>query len=395
MKRSLYERAKQFFINMGRRSRLLKGPAIVGLAVSMILHHFFEYCKRGTKRFVCAAFILLCFMVGNSFAFPVFQYDSGFVSSEQKMAEITVAVDSDITFADETQVSYEDIEILEDEDVLDGYEDVEHYGLEDADKYLLDDIISEEQVIPNEEPEPSDGEESEPSDGEESEPSDGEESGLSDEAESESPDNEEPIDNTVQAVEFSEDDWRLVLINKQHPIPDDYTFTLGPIKTIKGEMKCDERIIEDLLAMMQAAYDEDGIILGICSPYRNFNYQQGLFNKKIKIYMGMGKSYLDAYALASQTVTVPGASEHEIGLAVDMVSDTYSNLDAGFADTEAGKWLEEHCSEYGFILRYPKGKEYITSIEFEPWHFRYVGREAATIIMEEGLCLEEFWEKYM
>ncbi|MCM1127506.1 MAG: M15 family metallopeptidase [Lachnospiraceae bacterium] len=391
MKRSLYERTKQFFVNMGRRSRLLKGPAIVGLAISMILHHFFEYCRRGTKRFVCAAFILLCFMVGNSFAFPVFQYDSGFVSGEQKIEAVTVSVDSDITFADEKQVSYEDIVILEDEDVLDGYEDIEHYGLEDADKYLLDDIISEEQVTQNKEPEPSDEEEAEPSDGEETDSSDEETDSSGEESDSS---DEESTDSAVQAG-FSEDDWKLMLINKHHPIPDDYTFTLGPIKTIKGEMKCDERIIEDLLAMMQAAYDEDGIILGICSPYRNFNYQQGLFNKKIKIYMGMGMSYMDAYALASQTVTVPGASEHEVGLAVDMVSDTYSDLDAGFADTDAGKWLKEHCCEYGFILRYPKDKEYITSIEFEPWHFRYVGRDAATIIMEEGLCLEEFWDKYM
>ena len=74
--------------------------------------------------------------------------------------------------------------------------------------------------------------------------------------------------------------------------------------------------------------------------------------------MAKGMSYMDAYALSSQTVTVPGASEHQIGLAVDMVSDTYQELDAGFAKTDAGIWLKEHCSEYGFILRYPKGKEY-------------------------------------
>ena len=62
----------------------------------------------------------------------------------------------------------------------------------------------------------------------------------------------------------------------------------------------------------------------------------------------------------------------------------------GFGDTEAGKWLEEHSCEYGFTLRYPKGKEYITSIEYEPWHFRYVGKEAATVMKEKGICLEEF-----
>ena len=79
-------------------------------------------------------------------------------------------------------------------------------------------------------------------------------------------------------------------------------------------------------------------------------------------------------------------------LALDIVSSTYTSLDQGFGDTDAGKWLQEHSREYGFILRYPKDKEYITSIEFEPWHFRYVGVEAATIIMDQGITLEEFVE---
>lgn len=164
--------------------------------------------------------------------------------------------------------------------------------------------------------------------------------------------------------------------------------------TIKGEMQCDERIIEELLAMMQAA-SQEGVQLAICSPYRDLNRQEVLFNRKIKAYMNKGMSYMDAYALSSQAVTVPGASEHQIGLAIDIVSNTYTNLDEGFADTDAGKWLAKHSSEYGFILRYPKGKEAITSIEFEPWHFRYVGKEAAEVIAREELCLEEFWDKYL
>ena len=91
-------------------------------------------------------------------------------------------------------------------------------------------------------------------------------------------------------------------------------------------------------------------------------------------------SYVDAYKTASITVTVPGASEHQIGLAVDIISDTYSALDIGFADTPAGQWLAEHSWEYGFILRYPKGKENITGYDYESWHYRYVGKEAATEI---------------
>ena len=111
--------------------------------------------------------------------------------------------------------------------------------------------------------------------------------------------------------------------------------------------------------------------------------------------MGQGMSYMEAYKLASQAVTVPGASEHQIGLALDIFCDTYTSLDEGFADTEAGKWLAEHSCEYGFTLRYPSGKEYITGIEFEPWHFRYVGKDAATIMKDENICLEEFWDKYL
>lgn len=360
MKRPLNERAKAFFINMGRRSRILRLPAIIGLAVTMLFYQIYDYCRKGTKRFACTIFILCCFMVGNSFSFPVFQEEKGFVSDSEKENAVAAVAASDITLADEQKVTYEELEMLEDEDVLDGYEDAELHGMESVDKYLLDEILNAEEAEAAEEtqgePEEAKGEEKE--------------------------------------VVFDESDWKLVLINKQHPIPDDYTVTLGPIKTIKGTMQCDERIIDELLSMMQAA-SEDGVNLAICSPYRDFAWQEVLFNRKIKAYMNKGMSYMEAYKISSQAVTVPGASEHQLGLAIDIVSDVYINLDEGFAETDAGIWLEEHCAEYGFVLRYPKGKEHITSIEFEPWHFRYVGKEAAQVIMKENLCLEEFWEKYL
>ena len=192
-------------------------------------------------------------------------------------------------------------------------------------------------------------------------------------------------------TEFSADDWKLTLVNKQHPIPDDYSFEL---ETIKDNMKCDKRILEDLLRMLQDA-KEQGINLAIRSPYRDLSRQEYLFNRKIDRYMNSGMSYMDAYKAASQSVTVPGASEHQMGLALDITSDTYYTLNEAFADTKEGQWLAEHSCEYGFILRYPKGKEYITSIEFEPWHFRYVGVDAATVITQNGLTLEEFWEEYI
>ncbi len=191
--------------------------------------------------------------------------------------------------------------------------------------------------------------------------------------------------------DFLADDWRLMLINKQHPIPEDYTFELV---TIKGIMQCDERILDDLLAMIQGA-KEDGINLVIRSPYRDMSRQEYLFNRKIKGYMNNGMSYLNAYRTASKIVTVPGASEHQVGLAIDITSDLYIPLDEGFGETKAGKWLKKHSCEYGFILRYPFEKEHITGIDYEPWHFRYVGIEAATVITEKEITLEEFIEDYL
>ncbi|MBO4899916.1 MAG: M15 family metallopeptidase [Lachnospiraceae bacterium] len=191
--------------------------------------------------------------------------------------------------------------------------------------------------------------------------------------------------------EFSRDDWQLVLVNKNHPIADDYTFTLG---TIKGSMQCDERIIPDLFSMLEAALN-DGVNLVICSPYRDDSRQQMLFDRKVNKYTAQGMSYLEAYKVAAQTVTIPGSSEHQIGLAIDMISDNYSSLNAGFGDTPAGKWLAGHAHEYGFIIRYPEGKEDITGIEYEPWHLRYVGKNAAWVLYNESITLEEFWEKYL
>ena len=148
-------------------------------------------------------------------------------------------------------------------------------------------------------------------------------------------------------VSFNSDDWKLVLVNKQHPIPDDYEFELG---TISGSMKCDERVISPLFDMLRAAKD-DGVNLIVCSPYRDIDRQTMLFGNKVDSYMDGGMSYMDAYNLASQAVTVPGSSEHQIGLAIDIISDNYSNLDEGFGNTPAGKWLHDNSYKYGFIFR--------------------------------------------
>lgn len=194
------------------------------------------------------------------------------------------------------------------------------------------------------------------------------------------------IDGSIKA--FDKNDWKLLLINKTHTIPDDYTFTLG---TIKGSMKCDERILKPLMEMFEAAA-KDGVNLTVVSPYRDLSRQEYLFERKMKNYINMGYSYIEAYKISSQAVTVPGASEHQIGLSLDILCDTYKNLDEGFGDTKEGKWIAENSYKYGFILRYPKGKEDVTGIMYEPWHFRYVGVDAATVIYENNETLEEFIE---
>ncbi len=187
-------------------------------------------------------------------------------------------------------------------------------------------------------------------------------------------------------TDFSANDWRLILVNKQHPIPDDYEFELG---SIHNGLKVDKRITRQLDQMLSAAR-QDGINLLVISPYRDPARQKELFDKKIKRALRQDQNYLNAYKETASAVTIPGSSEHEIGLAVDITTKQHITLDEQYADSEGGIWLKQHCMLYGFILRYPDGKEDITGIEFEPWHFRYVGKDAATYITKHDLTLEEF-----
>lgn len=185
------------------------------------------------------------------------------------------------------------------------------------------------------------------------------------------------------------EEWMLLLVNKQNPIPDDYS---PELVDVNGSIKIRKEIAVPLAEMFDAA-EEDGVSLMVCSAYRSHEYQQGLFDRKIRNYTRKGLSYLDAFRIGSYSVIIPGTSEHELGMALDIVTPGYMNLNEGFAQTNAGKWLKDNAYKYGFILRYPEGKEYITGIIFEPWHYRYVGKEAAKEIKESGLTLEEFVEE--
>ncbi len=183
-----------------------------------------------------------------------------------------------------------------------------------------------------------------------------------------------------------DEDWSLILVNKDHLIPDDYSFDLA---TITDKVKSDVRCASALVEMIKAAKD-DNVYLYVASPFRDLERQTYVFNRKLKSVMAEGYEYDEAYEIASETVAPPGTSEHQIGLAFDFVTDGYWKLDEGFADTEGGKWLKENGPDYGFILRYPKGREDITKIEFEPWHYRYVGVKAAQEMERLGLTLEEY-----
>lgn len=193
--------------------------------------------------------------------------------------------------------------------------------------------------------------------------------------------NQKPIDSNVT-------DWNLILVNKDNVIPEDYK-----VEVIKVEEKwnVDTRIKESLEQMLSAARKE-GLDPVICSAYRSTEYQTTLFNRKVREYKRKGLSQENAEQQASYWVTNPRTSEHEIGLALDIVERKYQVLDERQENTAVQKWLMEHCYEHGFILRYPTDKKDITKINYEPWHYRYVGVKDAMFIKEHGFCLEEYIE---
>ncbi len=194
--------------------------------------------------------------------------------------------------------------------------------------------------------------------------------------------------NIKENINSRLNDWKLILVNKENYLPDNYEVNL---KTINGNMKVDERIYNDLKNMLNDAKKEDLDLL-ICSSYRSTSKQKKLFNDKIKEYKNKGYSDEEAYKEASYWVLIPGTSEHETGLSVDIVSIDNQVLDENQEKTKEQKWLMENSYKYGFILRYPTNKKDITGVNYEPWHYRYVGKENALQIKKLNVCLEEYIE---
>lgn len=180
--------------------------------------------------------------------------------------------------------------------------------------------------------------------------------------------------------------WNLVLVNAQNPLPEGFTLTTG---TLTNSLEVDERILEDLNAMLAAA-KEQGVGLIVCSAYRDLERQNRLHLAQVNSYLAEGLDQAEAEAKACTEVPPAGKSEHNTGLAVDIVTPEYQMLNDGYAETPAAAWLAANAPEYGFILRFPAGKEDVTGIYYQPWHFRYVGKDLARTITDSGLCLEEW-----
>ena len=177
--------------------------------------------------------------------------------------------------------------------------------------------------------------------------------------------------------------WNLILVNSEYRIPDNYQNEIK-LTTLSNGKQVDSRIYPELQTMFNDARAA-GLQLFVREGYRTRDEQQQLLDEKISAYQSEGYSETEAEKLAKEWVALPGTSEHEIGLAVDINADTsVSAADAVYA------WLEDNSYKYGFIKRYPSNKTDITGVSNEPWHYRYVGKKAAKEIYEKGLCLEEY-----
>lgn len=183
----------------------------------------------------------------------------------------------------------------------------------------------------------------------------------------------------------------LVLVNKEHELDESYDPKLRTI--CNGRLEASDRMYQDLTKMLHAAGDA-GYEYWIASAYRSRQRQQELIDEDVETLMEKGWSYEDALEQTLRETMPAGYSEHETGLALDILCSGNMNMDDSQANEPGNQWLVEHCSEYGFILRYPKDKETVTGIDYEPWHFRYVGRDAAVFIMEHNLTLEDFLNTY-
>lgn len=190
-----------------------------------------------------------------------------------------------------------------------------------------------------------------------------------------------------------------MLVNRQNYLPDSYKtvdlvrmrdYCDSNIVIIKGsEIEGERLAVDALMTMLRQAHKDGLTIWQISAGYRSVAYQQKLFDDQVYAYRQDGMSGSEARTATRKTVADPGASEHHLGLAFDVTVPGEQ-----FSNTKQHLWLAQHCWEYGFILRYPLGKEDITGYSYEPWHIRYVGTEHSLTIRDQNLVLEEYIAKY-
>lgn len=191
-----------------------------------------------------------------------------------------------------------------------------------------------------------------------------------------------------KVTKIDESKWYLTLVNRDYILPADYTVkTAKTVVDIYGGYDyglLDYRVAPHYIEMYNAAL-EDGIKLSPLSGYRSIAHQKRNFEARISLYMKQGYSKKQATIMASEIILPPQTSEHNAGLCMDILS-----IYESFENTKEYRWLQAHAADYGFVLRYPKDKQSITNITFEPWHWRYVGVEAAKEMKAKNLCLEEY-----
>ncbi|MDE6788374.1 MAG: M15 family metallopeptidase [Ruminococcus sp.] len=181
------------------------------------------------------------------------------------------------------------------------------------------------------------------------------------------------------------EDWRLILVNNKNAVPKNYKIELTQLS---NGIYIDSRIYPDLQLMFDDAR-EDGVYPVAGEGYRTHEEQQNMMNDKIDSFIDEGYSKREAEKLAKDWVAEAGKSEHELGMALDINADISVS-----SDEEVYSWLAENSYKYGFILRYPPDKKYITGIDYEPWHYRYVGAESALEIYSRQITLEEYLGSY-
>lgn len=178
----------------------------------------------------------------------------------------------------------------------------------------------------------------------------------------------------------------LVLVNKDNHIPEDYNANLRDI--CNGRLQASKVIYKDLVEMLSSA-DKEGYTYWIASAYRSKEKQQKLVDEDVRKLMNQGMTYDDALKKTYEETMPAGYSEHETGLALDILCSNNTVMDQEQEYEPGNQWLRQNSYKYGFILRYPKDKVEVTKINYEPWHFRYVGRKMAKKMYEEKITLEE------